>query len=85
MTMRATIKEYICAELVGDGIVPSEIEDSYDLIRNGVIDSLALVRLVAWTAETFEVPINDVEIAPEDLSTVERIEHFIAQHSLQTA
>ncbi len=85
MTMRTTIKEYICDELVGDDILPSEIEDGYDLIRNGVIDSLALVRLVAWTAETFAVPINDVEIAPEDLATVERIETFIAQHSPQPA
>ncbi|MBO6922742.1 MAG: acyl carrier protein [Roseicyclus sp.] len=81
MTIKETIKEYICGELVGDDVVPSEIEDGYDLIRNGVIDSLAPVRLVAWTAETFAVPINDVEIAPEDLSSVERIEAFISRHS----
>lgn len=85
MTTRHAIKTYICDDLVGDGLMPSDLEDNYDLIRNGVIDSLALVRLVAWTAETYAVPINDVEIAPEDLATVARIESFITRHSPQPA
>ena len=48
---------------------------------NGVVDSLSLVRLVAWTGEAYRVPINEIEIAPEDLATVAKIEGFIARHT----
>lgn len=49
MTLRQTIKAFICEELLADDIAASELEDDYDLLGNGVVDSLSLVRLVAWT------------------------------------
>lgn len=81
MTMRQTIKSFICEELLADDILVSELEDDYDLLRNGVVDSLSLVRLVAWTGEAHGVPINEIEIAPEDLATVAKIESFIERHT----
>ncbi|CUH99397.1 hypothetical protein PHA8399_01516 [Leisingera aquaemixtae] len=81
MTMRQTIKSFICEELLADDIAVSDLEDDYDLLRNGVVDSLSLVRLVAWTGEAYGVPINEIEIAPEDLATVAKIEGFIERHS----
>lgn len=85
MTKRQHIKAYICEELLADDVTPSEIGDDYDLLGQGVIDSLSLVRLVAWTGEAYGVPINDIEIAPEDLATVSRIENFIDRHAPQPA
>lgn len=41
----------------------------------------SLVRLVAWTGEAHGVPINEIEIAPEDLATVAKIEGFIERHT----
>lgn len=81
MTLRQTIKAFICEELLADDIAASELEDDYDLLGNGVVDSLSLVRLVAWTGEAHGVPINEIEIAPEDLATVAKIEGFIERHT----
>lgn len=78
------IKTFICDEMAPD-VEPSEFDNDYELLANGVIDSLSLVRLIAWTGEEFGVPINDVDIAPEDLSTVTKINAFIDRHTRQPA
>lgn len=78
------IKAFITSELAPD-VETAELPDDYDIIANGVVDSLSLVRLVAWTGEEFDVPINDIELAPEDLSTVGKIHAFIERHAPQHA
>lgn len=78
------IKAFITDELAPD-IDAAELPDDYDILSNGVVDSLSLERLVAWTGEEFSVPINDIDLAPEDLSSVARINAFIERHAPQAA
>ncbi|ERB65626.1 acyl carrier protein [Vibrio coralliilyticus OCN008] len=84
MNYRTEIKNYICGELAPD-IAADTLPEDCDLIMTGVIDSLSLVRLVAWLEEEFEIPTGDIEIAPEDFSSIERIEQFIHEHAPLTA
>lgn len=76
----AQIKAFIAGELAPD-IEAGEIPNDYELIKHGVIDSLSLVRLIAWTGDTFGVPINDIDLSPDDLSTVTKINDFINCHT----
>lgn len=72
------IKTYICKNLAPDLdslTLPSDV----DLLSTGIIDSLSLVRLVVWIEEEFDIPMGEIEIAPEDFSSVEMICAFI-QH-----
>lgn len=78
------IKAYICEELAPD-VNPEELPNNCNLLTTGVIGSLALVRLVAWLEEEYDIPTGDLEIAPEDFSSVLNIDEFIKTHTVELA
>ncbi len=55
--------------------------NDYDLIANGVVDSLGLLRLIGWLETRFEIPIDDIEIAEKDFVTVDAICEFIEREA----
>jgi acyl carrier protein len=51
----------------------SELAGDFPLIENHVIDSMGLLRLVAWLEATFAVEIADVEVVPANFGTIDAI------------
>lgn len=74
------IAEFITAQIAPD-VSPEEISADYDLIEGGILDSLAMVRLVAWLGDKFDLPVNEIDINPGELLTLEGIDKFIQSHS----
>ncbi|MEU6159095.1 phosphopantetheine-binding protein [Streptomyces sp. NPDC047130] len=78
------IRAYIAAEfLAGEDV--SELTDDYDLAAAGVIDSLGLVRLVSHIATAYRVPMDDIDIAPDDFRTIAAITGLIRRHAKPVA
>ncbi|MGH3900326.1 MAG: acyl carrier protein [Pseudonocardiaceae bacterium] len=78
------IKEFIVKEFMPD--VPVEqLETDYDLLAGGVIDSIGLLRAIVWLEDTFQLPLYDAEIVPENFRSVAAIHAFIEQTQYETA
>ncbi|CZF77615.1 Phosphopantetheine attachment site [Grimontia celer] len=84
MNYSQEIKAYICEELAPD-VSPEMLPSDCNLLKSGVVDSLSLVRLVAWIEEEYDIPTGELDIAPEDFSSVDSINEFIHKHSLEMA
>ena len=67
LTTTDTIRDYITGELLF-GLDDVELGDDDNLLLSGLLDSLGIMRLVAFLAEEFST-----EIPPEDVT----IEHFM--------
>lgn len=79
------IREYLLAEFL-PGVTADQLADDYDLVANGVIDSLGLLRVVAWLESRFDIPMDEVDIAEQDFVSVTAICAFVERSSvLQTA
>lgn len=76
MSTTDTIKEYILAAYL-PGTPIDELDSSYDLLDNGVVDSLGLLQLIAWVEQCYQIPISEVEISPNDFRSVDAICHFV--------
>ncbi len=61
MTDMTAIREFICTEFAPD-IAPIELPVDLDLIQSGVIDSLGVLKLVAFMEDQYALT-----IAPEEL------------------
>lgn len=70
------VKEYIVTTFLPD-VTADQLRSDYNLLANGAIDSLGLLKLIAWLEERFQISIDDVEIAPEDFRSVDSICKFI--------
>ena len=79
MDRRDAIKRFIVAEFAPD-ISTADLADDYDLIDGGVVDSLGLLKVIGWLESEFGVPIDDVELAPENFRSVTEINEFVARH-----
>ena len=78
MDRAGAIKQFVVDQYLADATV-SQLGDDYDLIANGVIDSLGLLRLIRWLEESFEISVGEVDIAPNDFRTVRAIDQFVAK------
>ncbi len=78
MDVDQRIIQFISEELLlgtrQDGIFPEE-----SLISSGILDSLALLRLILFLEEEFGVTIEDGEVRPENFETIEAMKSFLKQ------
>jgi acyl carrier protein len=80
MDAASKIQRFLNDELlVGDDEIP-EVGDDTPLL-NGIVDSMALMRLVAFIEDEFEVAIDDVEITAANFRTVADIARLVEQRT----
>ncbi|MBV9728600.1 MAG: acyl carrier protein [Pseudonocardiales bacterium] len=71
-----TITKFLVDEFLPD--VPAEsLAADYDLLSGGVIDSLGLLKVIAWLEDRFDVVVDDIEIEPDNFRTVAAMNAFV--------
>jgi acyl carrier protein len=58
---------------------PSVLEDNASLLDKGIIDSTGVLEVIFFIEETFGITVEDSEMLPENLDSIERISNFIAR------
>ncbi len=56
---------------------PAGISGSSSLIDAGIIDSTGVLELVGFLEETFEIRIEDADLIPENLDSIDNIVGFV--------
>lgn len=64
--VRGFILELINEKLVIFNISRGEVNDSFDLVKSGLLDSMAFIDLIAELEEKFELEIDFEEAAEKD-------------------
>jgi acyl carrier protein len=65
------------AFFIGDD--PSELPSSSSLIESGIIDSTGVLELVGFLEDRYGIAINDDELVPENLDSIDNISAFVAR------
>ncbi|MEU2563293.1 acyl carrier protein [Streptomyces longispororuber] len=79
--MTASIKNFLIQEFMPD-VKATELATDYDLLTNGVVDSLGLLKLIAWIETEFTVTVDDAALDPDNFRTVDAIDAFVARASV---
>jgi acyl carrier protein len=58
---------------------PSELSASQSLIDSGIIDSTGVLELVGFLEEQFDIRIEDDELVPENLDSIDNIVRFVGR------
>jgi acyl carrier protein len=67
--VKQTVKNYILQEFL-PGEDPANLTDSVQLVRGGILDSLATLKLVAFLEEHFGIEIQAHEANPDNLNSI---------------
>ena len=76
MSTESDIERLILDELLS-GKGRAKIEPGESLIKSGILDSLALLRLVVLIEQHFGVTVGDGELVPDNFETISRIKAFL--------
>jgi len=58
---------------------PSSLNDTASLLDRGVIDSTGVLEVIFFIEETFGITVEDSEMLPDNLDSIERISNFVAR------
>jgi acyl carrier protein len=73
-----TIRAFIFSNFLFDA-EESALDNDTSFLEQGIIDSTGVLELVEWLEETFSMKVDDEELIPEYLDSVNRLAQFIAR------
>lgn len=77
------IRSYIVSNfLFGD---ESSLKDDTSFMESGILDSTGVLELVTFLESTYGVKVQDQEMVPENLDSVNRAAAFVARKASQKA
>jgi len=62
--------------LFGDG---DSLKEDTSFLEEGIIDSTGILELVMFLEETFDIKIEDDELVPENMDSLQNIAGFLGQ------
>jgi acyl carrier protein len=82
--VREEIKSFIVNNFMM-GRNPEDLTDSDSLLDKGIIDSTGVLELVGFIEEKFNVQVQDEELVPENLDSVNNLITYIQKKKGMTA
>jgi len=71
-----TIRSFIFENFLFDAD-ESALDNNDSFLEQGIIDSTGVLELVNWLEETCGIQVDDMELVPENLDSVNRLSAFI--------
>jgi len=63
--------------LLGDGL--NTLDDNDSFLEKGIIDSTGILELVSFIEETFNIKVEDEELIPDNLDSLNKVSSYIAR------
>ena len=77
MNYSSKIREFIVENIFfGDS---ESLKEDISLLEEGIIDSAGILELLMFLEKTYSIKIEDDEVIPENLDTLQNISRFIDQ------
>ena len=75
--IKSTVKTFILSEYL-PGEDPAALTDTTPLLTTGILDSIAILKVVTFLEDQFGILIQPHEAVVENLNTLSDIERFVA-------
>ena len=80
MSIETIISQYIIDEKLSENVL-TKIDPDDSLISSGVLDSMALLQLIAFVEQRFGITVDDDEVNLENFQTVNNIKALVEKKS----
>ncbi len=81
MTNLENLEKFMLDEIVA-GLGRKSLAPDEDLLEQGMIDSLGVMKLIVFIEETFRLSVDDEEIVPENFQCLNSMANFI-EHKMR--
>ena len=81
--MHEKIRKFIFENFLFDAD-NSALDNNDSFLEKGIIDSTGILEVINWMEETFGFEVDDMELIPENLDSVNRLADFIKRKAVTT-
>lgn len=78
MSISKNLEKVLLRDIAADSIKKS-LDPDENLLEQGMIDSLGLMKLIAFMEKTFSIKITDQEIFPENFQSINSMVRLVEQ------
>jgi acyl carrier protein len=78
MTILQNLEKVLLTEIAVD-LGKKSLDPDEDLLEQGIIDSLGIMKLILFMEETYGIAVADEEVVPENFQTVSMMVRFVEQ------
>jgi len=75
MNLKEQIRNFIQENFILEN--PEDLVDDESMLEKGIIDSTGVLELVAFIESTYEIKVEDEELIPENLDSIENIVSYL--------
>ncbi|GAB4438327.1 MAG: acyl carrier protein [Anaerolineae bacterium] len=77
MSVKEQIRQFIVNEFLfgQDGT----LEDSASLLDAGILDSMGVLQTLFYLEETFGIQVEDDEVMPDNIDSIDNLANFVAR------
>lgn len=61
------------------GYQENDLDDDASFLEFGLLDSTGILELIAFIEEEFEIDIDDIEIIPENMDSINKVGRFVSR------
>ena len=83
-SVRDCVKDYISENFLM-GLKDAALTDDASFLDLGIIDSTGVIELIAFLEERYGIRVEDTEMTPENLDSLDAIEQFITRKTFRRA
>ena len=76
MSPKSEIKQFILGNYLFTND-ESALADDDSLLKKGIVDSTGVLEIIGFIEETFGIIVEDSELLPENLDSIQGIEQYI--------
>jgi acyl carrier protein len=84
MSHERAIRQFLISSFLPD-VDEEEIDSDYDLLANGVVDSLGLLTLISWVEDQFGISVEDDDLSPDKFRSVDAIATYVREATTAAA
>lgn len=77
MALKEQIREFIINNFLF-GATETVLEDNGSFLQKGILDSTGILEVVGFLEEQYGIKIEDDELVPENLDSIENIVRFVS-------
>lgn len=83
MDAKTTVRQFVSENFyIAD---PHAFADDTSLLDRGIVDSTGILEIVSFLENTFRIQVDDTELIPENLDSINGITAFLARKRGQKA
>ena len=70
------VKDYVTRELADDG-KGTDLKEGDNLLANGIMDSLGVLKLVSFIEQEFDIRVPDEDVTVQNFRTLKDIANYL--------